>query len=253
MFYSGLAGGWITGLVRGCEGTTAADYYGWEPVCPVSVELAGGVWADYPDRGWVAVGLGGLEYWKPSERRGDFLLVCGNAASINAGSNYVLEKTPEYQAVIDGWSARVSARSRRSGCDHLRRRRGRAAGTASEAHAAGAVAADFLVKYAHTGAGDPVTILDRGADKAARTVTHYAALQGRHRIALGDFVPRTYAAVEAGRLLKWPSGELPWRVPGSFSVGSLAEWGGRGWKLDGMVDEIRTGEDTDIACRTTAA
>jgi hypothetical protein len=75
-----------------------------------------------------------------------------------------------------------------------------------------------------------VTLLDSGGvvDRALH-VTHGATSHGSvFRVSLDDFVTRDLAA-GSGRLLKFPSGEMPRQVPGRLSIGPI----------DGTVDEVR--------------
>ncbi len=110
-------------------------------------------------------------------------------------------------------------------------------GTVSNSHAAGTkVIPVFDVQRDYSGGGDMVTVID-AQQKNLMQVNHSSG----KKVALTDFAPRQFNQNEWGRLLKWPSGELPTEVQPITMIGGSA-LGGAG--VMGMIDEITVSGDT---------
>ncbi len=113
-------------------------------------------------------------------------------------------------------------------------------GTTAVLHAAGAkVIPVFRTRNNWCDGGDIVTVLD-GSYKTPTTMWINHA-SGRYA-ALTDFVPQQIDSSNWGRLLKWPSGELPSELQPAFAVCGSAVTPGYG--IMAMVDEIEISSDT---------
>jgi hypothetical protein len=95
----------------------------------------------------------------------------------------------------------------------------------------------FDVRYPYCGRGDKVTVLDTHK-KRVMYVNHGDG----NRAALTDFVPSQFNQSDFGRLLKWPSGELPADIQPMTVIGGSALGLGQG--IMGIVDEITISNDT---------
>jgi hypothetical protein len=110
-------------------------------------------------------------------------------------------------------------------------------GTVMTVHAAGTkVIPVFNVQRDYAGGGDQITVIDNSG-KEKVFINHASG----NMAALTDFISRKYNQNQWGRLLKWPSGELPTEVQAVTTVGGSAIAAGGG--IMAVVDEIAISTD----------
>ncbi len=106
------------------------------------------------------------------------------------------------------------------------------AGTTAAAHGANTdVIPVFDIQYEYCGRGDKVTVIDNSGKEMA-AVNHTSGSM----VALTAFVGRKYIKNDMGRLLKWPSGELPTEIQAAVTIGGsqIVRSGG----IMSTIDEI---------------
>jgi hypothetical protein len=202
--YKQIAGNKFTGCTRGIENTTAADHANGARVILISIKVSGGLRSGVPTGDYVESGYIQID---------------------NEWIRYEKAKTEPYRS------------------DHFITQDGRGQlGTASESHNGGAkVIPVFRVAQPYSGKSDSVTLLDdtgREPRKVAMTVSHSASGYA----AFTDFVPRQFYAENWGRILKFPSGELPTTVQEETLIGGRMTPGGTGG-ISATLDEIAISQD----------
>jgi hypothetical protein len=195
----------LAGCTRGIEGTTAADLANNTEIFSIGILVSDTT--DYKNQGYIQINDEWIYYSTATEPR--------------FKRNYFLV------------SKQVASRG--------------TCGTAAAAHAPGAdVIPVFTVANRWCGAGDLVTVTDdSGGTPAKEQITiHHTYMD---YVAFDRFTRRPYIDSSnraRGRLLKWPSGELPSAVPPTTTVGGTSVAGVPDRPLDGRIDELVTGRDT---------
>jgi hypothetical protein len=213
--YSRITGNKFTGCTRGIENTTAADHANGARVILISIKISGGLRSGVPTGDYVESGYIQID---------------------NEWIRYEKAKTEPYRSdyfIMQGWRGQLF--------------------TASESHLGGAkVIPVFRVAQPYSGKSDNVTLLDdtgREPQKVAMVVSYSATeVRGesggdsRFYAAFTDFVPRQFYAENWGRILKFPSGELPTTVQEETLIGGRMTPGGTGG-ISATIDEIAISQD----------
>jgi hypothetical protein len=216
--YKRATGNKFTGCTRGIENTQDADHENGKSVTLISIMISGGPkpsvpTGDYIENGYIQIDNEWIRYEK--------------AQTEPYRSNYLIMPSQSVRGEL---------------------------GTAAESHNGGEkVIPVFRVAQPCSGKSDSVTLLDdtgRQPEKVAMIVNHSATesvvienrVELRYYAAFTDFVPRQFYAENWGRILKFPSGELPTTIQENTLIGGRMTPGGTG-PISATIDEIAISQD----------
>jgi len=210
----------LLGCTRGVEGTTAADHSNGMVVTLISIAVT--KTDDYKEDGYIQLDDEWLKYRK--------------AKDVNLRSKYFI-------------MARSSGGGGGSPANDARMQEGTVPGTHSQNTK---VIPVFKVRGPQCGIGDIVTVLDHSGqtpEKVEMKINH----SSNNWVAFTDFVPRKFTPSPFGRILKFPSGELPTYVAPQGYIGACAIGTAAGsLTLEAKIDEVAISAANTPFLRPTA-